>query len=163
MDSSKLNEWLHVVGLFGVIASLLFVGLQMKQDRDVAILAAYQARTDLTAESIVAWMDNDNWRAADRKAREPGADPEDLNPDELQLVMMQAGAQMYMTENVFFQYESGYLPEDHWQKSRAVLKGSLSRWPLRTAYENNPDQWRKSFGVLIEEILAEIDAEGGMQ
>ena len=34
MDSAKLNDWLQVVGLFGVIASLIFVGLQMKQDRD---------------------------------------------------------------------------------------------------------------------------------
>lgn len=36
MDTSKLNDWLQVVGLFGVIASLIFVGLQMKQDRAIA-------------------------------------------------------------------------------------------------------------------------------
>ena len=70
---------------------------------------------------------------------------------------------MYMTENVFFQYESGYLPEDHWQKSRAVFKRSLSRWPLRSVYENTPELWRASFGEIIEEILGEIDAEEATQ
>ena len=163
IDSTKLSDWLQVVGLFGVIASLIFVGMQMKQDREVAILAAYQARTDLTAGSIVAWMDNDDFRAAARKARAPGAGPDTLAPEELQLVVMQAAAQMYMTENVFFQYESGYLPDDHWQKSRAVFKDSLSRWPLRQVYENDPDDWRPSFGALIKEILAEIDAERSTQ
>jgi hypothetical protein len=159
VNSAKLNDWLQVIGLFGVIASLMFVGLQMQQDREVAILAAYQARTDLTVESIVSWMDNENFRTANLNARMPEAGPASLTPEERQLVMMQAAAQMYMTENVFFQYESGYLPEDHWQKSRAVLKGSLRRWPLRLVYEEDPEDWRPSFGVLIDEILAEIDAE----
>ena len=159
MDSAKLNDWLQVVGLFGVIASLIFVGLQMKQDREVAVLAAYQSRTDLTVQTIVAWMDNEKYRAAERKSHVAGAGPGSLTPDELDLVMMRAVSQMFMTENVFFQYESGFLPEDHWQKTRALFKNSLRHWPLRLVYEGDPDEWRPSFGELIKEILAEIDGE----
>ena len=36
MDSSKLNDWLQVIGLFSVVASLIFVGLQMQLDRRLA-------------------------------------------------------------------------------------------------------------------------------
>jgi hypothetical protein len=28
MDSAKLNDWLQVVGMFAVVASLIFVGMQ---------------------------------------------------------------------------------------------------------------------------------------
>lgn len=35
MDASRINDWLHVIGLFGVIGSLIFVGLQMKQTRSI--------------------------------------------------------------------------------------------------------------------------------
>ncbi len=38
--STRLNEWLQVAGLFGVIASLMFVGLQMKQQQEIALSAA---------------------------------------------------------------------------------------------------------------------------
>jgi len=33
MDMAKINDWLQVVGFFGIFASLLFVGLEMQQSR----------------------------------------------------------------------------------------------------------------------------------
>jgi hypothetical protein len=159
VDSSKLNDWLQVVGLFGVIGSLLFVGLQMQQDREVAILAAYQARSDLTAETIVSLMDNDEYRAAEIRFRSGGGNLDSLSPEDYQLIMMRAAAQMYMTENVFFQYESGFLPEDHWQKSRRILKDSLRNEPMRRTYEERPEGWRPSFGAIVEQLIAELDME----
>lgn len=36
MDSKKLNDWLQVAGLFGVLAGLIFVGLQLQLDRQLA-------------------------------------------------------------------------------------------------------------------------------
>jgi hypothetical protein len=40
-DMSKINDWLQVVGMFGVIASLIFVGLQMKQAHEIALSNTY--------------------------------------------------------------------------------------------------------------------------
>ena len=36
MDSSKLNDWLQILGMFGIIASLVFVGMQVKQTDVIA-------------------------------------------------------------------------------------------------------------------------------
>lgn len=38
MVSKELNDWLQVVGLFGVLGGLIFVGIQLKQDRDIALV-----------------------------------------------------------------------------------------------------------------------------
>jgi hypothetical protein len=157
MNSAKINDWLQVVGLFGVIGSLMFVGLQMKQDRQVAILAAYQARTDLTVEMMMTIATDPEMRATFGKLLQQGV--ESLTPDEMPMAMMQATAQMYMTENIHFQYISGFLPEEHWRKSRAVLENSLRMGTMRLVYEDNPDEWRDSFGDLVAEIIAEIDVE----
>jgi len=35
MDSSKLNDWLQVIGIFALVASLIFVGFQMKQTQEI--------------------------------------------------------------------------------------------------------------------------------
>ena len=40
MDSAKLNDWMQVVGIFALVASLVFVGLQMKQTQDIASFEA---------------------------------------------------------------------------------------------------------------------------
>lgn len=37
MDSTKLNDWMQVVGIFAVVASLIFLGLQMRQTQDIAL------------------------------------------------------------------------------------------------------------------------------
>ena len=36
MKQAKLREWLEVVGIFAVVASLVFVGLQMQQTQNIA-------------------------------------------------------------------------------------------------------------------------------
>ncbi len=46
MVSKELNDWLQVVGLFGVLGGLIFVGLQDRQDRQIALIEGVQAGTD---------------------------------------------------------------------------------------------------------------------
>lgn len=37
----KLGDWLQIIGLFGVIGSLIFVGLQLKQTQAIALSETY--------------------------------------------------------------------------------------------------------------------------
>ena len=149
MSTSKLNEWLQVVGLFGVIASLIFVGLQMKQDREVAILAAYQARADTTVEMTLAMATDPVLRSAYLKRTE--RDPPLLTADEGMALFGHFTALLYSFENIHFQYETGFLPEDHGQKTRALLKRFLAGDSFRDLYFRAPDTWRASFGEMIED------------
>ena len=50
MDAAKLNDWIQVIGIFALVASLIFVGLQMQQDREIARVMIYQSRASLYAE-----------------------------------------------------------------------------------------------------------------
>lgn len=38
MNSSRIREWLEIVGLLGVVASLVFVGLEVRQSRQIAYM-----------------------------------------------------------------------------------------------------------------------------
>ena len=40
--------------MFGVVASLIFVGLQMKQTHEIALSSIYQSRSDTTVEQSMA-------------------------------------------------------------------------------------------------------------
>ena len=65
MQSERLS-WtriLEIVGIFSIVGSLIFVGLQMKQDRDIAasenvllVLSEQQAWTGLLAENAAIWI-----------------------------------------------------------------------------------------------------------
>ena len=53
MNTEKLRDWLQIGGLFGVIASLVFVGLQMKLDRQIALSGVIS----VAAESSKYWAE----------------------------------------------------------------------------------------------------------
>ncbi|MCH8057590.1 MAG: hypothetical protein IIB78_06965 [Proteobacteria bacterium] len=58
VNSAKLNDWLQVAGMFGVIGALVFVGVQMKQTQKIALSANYQARVSTGAEVDMAASGN---------------------------------------------------------------------------------------------------------
>ena len=53
MNIRKLSDWLQVLGLFGVLAGLIFVGLQLRQEQNIAQSNRVQAASD----SIRAWAE----------------------------------------------------------------------------------------------------------
>ena len=54
MDSKKLHDWLQNVGIFAVVGSLVFVGLQMRQDRQLAEAQFFAEADDtLTIAALV--------------------------------------------------------------------------------------------------------------
>ena len=45
VTSAKLKDWLEIVGLFAVVASLLFVGMQMRQEAAIAATDSVWSRS----------------------------------------------------------------------------------------------------------------------
>ena len=72
MDSAKLNDWMQVIGIFALVASLVFVGLQMKQTHEIALSNAYQSRAATVIEMVTANAANEKglaaWNAPDSAA-----------------------------------------------------------------------------------------------
>ena len=158
MNSAKLNEWLQVVGLFGVIASLVFVGLQMRQDREIALSAATQARTETTIQNILGNASNPILASALDKI-ELG-DFETLTLSERQAVHLSYQASLYNLENSHYQYINGFVSEEKWAASREALKRLLRpSYATRATYEANPASMRKSFQQVVDELILEIDSE----
>jgi type II secretory pathway pseudopilin PulG len=161
MDSSKLNDWLQVVGLFGVVASLLFVGMQMKQDRDIAISAAYQARSSQITEIQTAMAGDSTMRAFTIKANAGQWDT--VSADEAQAANFYLAALFNLYENIHYQYQNGFIDDEHWQRSRSGMKSLLSAEFPRSTFRNELSGWRQSFRELGEELISEVDAEAAGQ
>jgi len=158
MDSGKLNDWLQVVGLFGVIASLTFVGLQMKQDRDIALSVATQSRTETTIQNILGAASNPMVASAVDKIELGKSNS--LLPSERRALRLNGQATLFNLENVHYQYLNDYVSEERWVASRETLKGILrSGYGARATYEANPKAWGESFQQIVDDLIAEIENE----
>ena len=54
MKETNWKDIAELVGIAAIVASLIFVALQMKQSHEVAIATQYQERSAITIETIVA-------------------------------------------------------------------------------------------------------------
>ena len=120
MDSAKLNDWLHVIGLFAVVASLTFVGLQMKQTDAIAISEIYQERAISSRESSLALASNPYFLSGSAKLY-LGRQGE-ITAQEAIALEYDFGSYLGIADNYLQQYEWGFLSEAYWNRSIADLK-----------------------------------------
>jgi hypothetical protein len=147
MDSGKLNDWLQVVGMFGVIASLIFVGLQMKQSHEIALSSAYAARAQISVDYNLASSGNPEFTSATAKIYRGEVDS--ITLEERVALEYNFGANMYMWENQYFQFKSGFLPEEKWLQilaemhcmfSNSLYRGLLFGWYFPEPFQKILDE-----------------------
>ena len=162
MQSTKLNEWIQIAGIFLLVASLLFVGFQIQQEHEIARSTASQSRAESTAQHLRDLSANPYLMSAfDKIGAGKGGE---LLPSEQFAIRTNAAATLYIFDNIHYQYEEGYVDEERWQGAKASLKGSLSgnvpgRLDVRSIFESNPDIVRESFRSVVNDLLDEIDSE----
>ena len=158
MDSAKLNDWLQVIGLFGVIASLVFVGMQMKQDREIALSDAYQARTATAIDFQASVVSSPELLDAQLRVQENGFENVSARDRILYTTYVRMGLNIY--ENVYFQYMNGFIDDEHWSRTQNQIRQFLSP-PNRVAIRQDIDAglWRESFGEYLVNQLDELGSE----
>jgi hypothetical protein len=97
--------------MFGVIASLIFVGLQLNQTQQIALSSTYQARSAATVESLMAAISSAEFLSASAKIYAGKSD----EPTMQEAVAWEyyLGAEMTLFENNHQQYKMGFLSEEH--------------------------------------------------
>ena len=93
MNTSRVRNWLEIIAVFGVIASLIFVGLEMRQSQKIALSAAYQARADSSMSLRMAALQSETLQSAAAKLQQ-GKGYEELTPEEM-VVMNGAGTRSW--------------------------------------------------------------------
>lgn len=158
MDSGKLNDWAQVVGIFALVASLIFVGMQMKQAHEIALSEAYQERANSSIDISLAASVSPEFTSASAKLYRGNV--EGLTPEEHISLEYWFGASMTMYENHYFQYVAGFLPEDHWSKNLSELCYYFSE-PF---FVETMDGWtyRESFQLLVDEIKNDAQSKTGI-
>jgi hypothetical protein len=157
MNTEKLNDWMQVVGIFALVASLIFVGLQMKQDHKIAMAEAYHARAQTTVDLTMAAAANPLWLSAQDKWSAEG--PDSLTPEERLSNIFVRSAILQLWDSIHYQYVNGFIDEEHWQRTRTAMRRSMRDRSLRDVYEDGRDYFRPSYRAEIDRILDELDAE----
>ena len=159
MKSGDWKSTAELIGISAIVASLIFVGLQMRQSQEIALSQAHSARSGTVIEQIMSVANNPYYLSA--LAKRAAGNPDKVTPIEYQALMQVANGAMYSIEDAFYQHRKGFLSDEHWNASRATLKWFMSgeaHIQTRESYERNPSVWSSEFQQVVDEIIREIDA-----
>ena len=152
MPSQKLNDWLQIIGLFGVIGSLFFVGLQLKQSQDIAVSETYQNRTTMANDLNSASISSPEFLSAVSKVYLNKID--ELTMPEAVALEYYIGSILLLIENNHLQFEAGYLTQEHWQANLDELTCMFSV-PLSRQIAHAWD-FRESFRTVMSDVVREL-------
>jgi hypothetical protein len=157
MDTQKLNDWMQVLGIFALVASLVFVGLQLQQDRHLIRAELGAHSQDFSAMVDLALGDPDVSSAWAKMVERP----EDLTVEEMLRVnsVLSAARRLFLREcylvvvDVFVECE-GLI---HGQATQYFgSRYAQSWWRTRSdTFGLRPDYYGTR--NLIDEIVTSVD------
>jgi hypothetical protein len=161
MAHLKIRDAAELIGIASIVASLIFVGLQLKQAQEFAVAGQYLEQASLLVEATNGRMQNEALMRdiGQRLLAEPAFSEEQAtDPDVLAARVHAANNSLTILDNDHFQYSSGFQSEEAWQSNRKILKSVLSTKYGRFAYEQGKESERTSFRALCEELIKELDS-----
>ena len=159
------KEILEIAGAIALVASLAFVGLQLKLDRDVALAQSFSDGIESRKEDIRAKMESESYMLMQETLWESGQRPQWWSNVSLSYESntLKSGAQImarffeveldYLElENLYYRFQQGLIEEDHWLGAKRLLTVFLAD-PFRRAVFLSRSS---SLSETINEIMAEM-------
>ena len=146
MRKIPIENLIQLLGMVGIIGSLIFVGLEMQQTQRIAIASAQEARmnanggyirsmqeSNLDAQSVF-WEQNFNY---------------DYSPQEIgyRNSMHEQG---FLMENDFYRFQAGLVDTITWESKRGAIGRIYNRCNARDIYESRKWSFTPEFRQIIE-------------
>ena len=152
MKSETVRLVVEIVGIVAIVMSLVFVGLQMRQTHEIALVTLTQMRSDASRELAVAQLSSEPLMAIYDKV-EAG---EELTAYEDMTRSMQPFVFFNQFENSHFLYVKGYITEEQWQSDLVAVRHFMTNEPIYSEYWSNQKQiFRTSYVEAIDQSLVE--------
>ena len=127
MDTNSTRKWIDWLGALGVVASLIFVGLEVRQNTAAVRGATYQSIADSSLQQVQWWADNEKLLQHEVRIDE-GAVSSDFTPEENLVIQATFVMTIRRIENIYVQVREGLVEEE------AVLRFRPSKDYFETPY-----------------------------
>lgn len=164
-NTKQIAEFL---GIAAVVASLIFVGMQLRLDGRVAMAEQYATRAESTKADARTKMESEEYLAMEAKRWASGIRPvwwseelaelaEELefSGTDVMTIYLDRRLAVLQFDILYFQYGQGLLEEDFWNGARDTLKGLLRDPFSRAIFELQAGR----LTPVVRELLAEIENE----
>ena len=149
MKKIDLNTLVQALAMFGVMGSLIFVGLQMKQSQEIALAAQNTTRVGFYLAAIDSLAEQ---RMSYQTMLRQNFGLEPATEDYRWFKENQAHALWFIAENDYLQHSLGLMDQDVWKAKLTVFRMAYNSCGTREIYELRRPMFDQRFVGLIESI-----------
>ena len=141
MKKVSMDVWIQLIGMLGVLAGLVFVGLEMRQSQQLALAAQQTARMQVWTDMVNAFTETEiNY-------------PDAIGDFDPQSNI--AHAALWIFENDYIQYELGLMDEHIWEAKMNPLRRTYNTCSGRQVYDQRKSSLDSRLVNLIDSLLDE--------
>jgi hypothetical protein len=149
MKSDHIRLAVEVVGIIAIVTSLIFVGLQMRQTQEIALVTLTQMRSDASRELATAQLGSEPLYAIYQKINAG----EELSAYEEFTLSIPPFIFFNQFENSHFLFVKGYITEEQWQSDLVAIREYMANNPTYSEYwVNQKHIFRTSYVEAIDRI-----------
>ena len=150
MRTTNWKDIAELVGIAAIVASLIFVGLQMKQSQEIAIAAQYQMRAQATMDYHLVEIQLAQDEAPNEAGKGRGLSERDIAEIRWGLIAF---------DNHHFQHTLGFLSDDAWDGFVRAFTPMFENCVPRRVFEANRHIYRSAFVKYIESSIGSCKAD----
>ena len=138
MKKVSFDVWIQLVGMLSIVASLIFVGLEMRQSQRIALAAQQTARVQIFTEIVTGMTESGiAWNG----------------PDDDYVYGNRTNQILWVFENDYLQYRLGLMDESVWQAKFRILGRVVDGCCGREIFERRRDGLDATLVSLIDSEL----------
>ena len=153
MNNEKLNKWLSVIANFGVLAGILFLAVEIRQNTETTRAQITQSRADTAIALASAYFNSDYLPDVNAKIR----GGEELTYQEASRYRAFLRAALRNHQNNFLQYRQGFLGEYIPRSTANAVRNIASSSLGREYWEQNKSIFSNEFAEFVDHALTESD------
>ena len=133
MKKIDINALIQLLGMVGIIVSLIFVGLEMRQSQNIALAAQQQSRTEIFTNLVQSL--NESSEVSLYQIFMKNEQNKTLTSSEKKIAENYAFQAVWVFENDFIQLQSGLISDDVWEAKLRAINTVASRCAYRDSLE----------------------------
>ncbi|MGI9202482.1 MAG: hypothetical protein ACR2Q3_00645 [Woeseiaceae bacterium] len=169
MNISAWKDIAELVGIGAIVASLIFVGMQLKQSQDIAIGTQYQQRAGKAIDIYTSHLQSETSLRMVGQTIQDGLlsmnisddlkkSVSDLTPEEIGVRWYDFLSLLTLLDDNHFQYQAGFLDNESWEGLRIRLRNVVSDPLDRQFYNYMRPSYREQFREVIDDEIAGVEA-----
>ena len=156
MKISAINEGVSLIANIGVIASIVFLGLEMQQN---TAMMQSQTRNSIVENQLTFYeriIDNYDFARIEREFRDTDTDPYPIGSPERFQYTLYVASQLRMWENEFYQYQIGLFDSEEFEARTNLWRTQISNPTKLESWRVQERSFAPDFRNYLNEMIAQI-------